>query len=415
MLTFLLVTFSVAGLIGQISGQPTPLAPMPSPTGVVRPDLTGFWKADCRDSFGVKIEHAGDDLYSLSFCGPGGCFEPGTWTPNSPIFGDSRYRVLGTDTIQLPFGDGFDTYHRCPSQGVESTGQEGGTKQEDLPPRVTPGVRFKEYYQGLPDLDKDPPFAKQTPEQAAALRALVLRQQHKPEPCPTDQTPVPGPQEICGAAAAAARAILQAMSHGLNAQHFSHVWLADFDAGTERDLLVQYDKTTSEGPGPDRYAAFFFFQWEGQTYGVTAAAWFLEGSLHAVRPFGPSGSRKAFLRFLSCTECHAWVYVTVLDPLVPPVGAAFEFSYNGGVPDSWGPEIEYELPGMGHSIEAKVETRLPERPTALGPHLLQHFAVEDGEDEWWSFTCRDLRCSPDVVKGKPPQSFLAHWKRAKRL
>lgn len=271
-LTVLVVSFSMAGLTGQISGQPTPPALMTSPTGVAKPDLTGFWKIDCRDNFGVKIEHAGDDLYSLSFCGPGGCFEPGTWTPNSPIFGDRRYRVLGMDTIQLPFGDGFDTYHRCPSQGVGTTGREGSAKQEELPPETTSSVHFKEYYQGLPDLDKDQPFAKQTPEQAAALRALVLRQQHKSEPCPTDQTPVPGAHEICGAAASAARAILEAMSRGLDGQHFSHVWLADFDAGPERDLLVQYDKTASEGPGPNRYAAFFFFQWEDQTYAVTAAA-----------------------------------------------------------------------------------------------------------------------------------------------
>ena len=89
------------------------------PADQPKPDLAGFWKTDCDDGFGVKIEHAGGDLYSLSFCGPGGCFAPGAWRPNSPIFGDKAYGVLGADAIQLPFGEGFDTYHRCSTQVPE--------------------------------------------------------------------------------------------------------------------------------------------------------------------------------------------------------------------------------------------------------------------------------------------------------
>ena len=38
------------------------------PAGTPRPSLSGFWKTDCHDNFGVKIEPAGRDLYSLSFC-----------------------------------------------------------------------------------------------------------------------------------------------------------------------------------------------------------------------------------------------------------------------------------------------------------------------------------------------------------
>jgi hypothetical protein len=415
MLAALVVILALAGLADPSAAQPVGFVPTAGLTDMARPDLAGFWKVDCGHNFGVKIEHAGGDLYSLSFCGPGGCFEPGTWAPNSPIFGDSRYRVLDRDRIQLPFGDGFNTYHRCPSQGAETTTQESSTNKEDALPRATEGIHFKKYYEGLPDLDRDLPFAKQTPEEATALRAFVLRQRNKSEPCPTDQVAVPGAQEICGAAADAARAALHAMSRGLDAQHFSHLWLVEFGNGTERDLLAEYDRMVSDGPLTDRYASFFFFRWNGDTYNVTAAAWFLEGSLHAVRPFGPTGSEKPFLRFLSCTECHPWVYLTILDPYVPPVGEAFVFSYKGGASDSWGPEIEFELPGMGHSIEAKVETRLPERPAVAGPHLLQHFAVEGGEDEWWVFTCKDHQCSPQVFKGKPPQAFLVTWKKAKRL
>lgn len=80
-----------------------------------KPNLAAFWKDHCEDDFGLKIESAGGDLYSISFCGPGGCFEPGTYRPNSPIFGDEAYRVKDANTLEVLGGDGFSTYFRCPS------------------------------------------------------------------------------------------------------------------------------------------------------------------------------------------------------------------------------------------------------------------------------------------------------------
>jgi hypothetical protein len=84
------------------------------PASASRPKLAGFWKDHCEDDFGLKIAQAGANLYSISFCGPGGCFEPGTYRPNSPIFGDQAYRVIDADTIEVLGGDGFSTYRRCP-------------------------------------------------------------------------------------------------------------------------------------------------------------------------------------------------------------------------------------------------------------------------------------------------------------
>ncbi len=80
-----------------------------------KPNLAGFWKDHCEDEFGLKIEAAGAGLYSISFCGPGGCFEPGTYRPNSPIFGDKSYRVVDGNTIEVLGGDGFSKYYRCVS------------------------------------------------------------------------------------------------------------------------------------------------------------------------------------------------------------------------------------------------------------------------------------------------------------
>jgi hypothetical protein len=85
------------------------------PSDRPKPSLSGFWKDHCEDDFGLKIEPAGEGLYSISFCGPGGCFEPGTYRPNSPIFGDESYRVIDADTLEVLGGDGFSKYYRCPT------------------------------------------------------------------------------------------------------------------------------------------------------------------------------------------------------------------------------------------------------------------------------------------------------------
>jgi hypothetical protein len=84
------------------------------PADKPKPKLAGFWKDHCEDDFGLKIEPASGGLYSISFCGPGGCFKPGTYRPNSAIVGDRAYRVVDVDTLEVLGGDGFSKYYRCP-------------------------------------------------------------------------------------------------------------------------------------------------------------------------------------------------------------------------------------------------------------------------------------------------------------
>lgn len=75
--------------------------------------FTGFWRGHCADDFGLAIQPAGPGVYSISFCGPRGCFKPGTYRPNSAIVGDPDYRVLNADTIEVSGSNGFTAYHRC--------------------------------------------------------------------------------------------------------------------------------------------------------------------------------------------------------------------------------------------------------------------------------------------------------------
>ncbi len=78
----------------------------------------GFWKEpNCLDRFGIAIAPADDKLYSLSFCGPGGCFEPGEYRPNSAIVDDPLYKIVDANTIMIKGQDGtFAKYVRCQSR-----------------------------------------------------------------------------------------------------------------------------------------------------------------------------------------------------------------------------------------------------------------------------------------------------------
>ncbi|MGZ5035816.1 MAG: hypothetical protein ACXWG1_02745 [Usitatibacter sp.] len=73
----------------------------------------GFWKQPgCADRFGLAIAPEGS-LYSVSFCGPGGCFAPGTYRPNTKLVGDPGYRIIDKDTIEVSTALGFSKYVRC--------------------------------------------------------------------------------------------------------------------------------------------------------------------------------------------------------------------------------------------------------------------------------------------------------------
>jgi hypothetical protein len=76
--------------------------------------LGGIWKRDCGDAYGMVIEPAArEGLYAVTLCGPAGCFRPGAFRPDTPIAGDSAYRVLDRDTLAVGGRDGFSAYRRC--------------------------------------------------------------------------------------------------------------------------------------------------------------------------------------------------------------------------------------------------------------------------------------------------------------
>lgn len=286
-----------------------------------------------------------------------------------------------------------------------------------VPPAGT--VKFKQYYEGLPDLEASPPFARHSKTQAVALRSLLGLAGKAPSTCPAHgAAPSSEGNEICGPAADRLRSAVQGMAPGLTATGWTGLWTADLDRDGEPELIAGYQ--VPDRQGEDRYFAFFVLRWTGDDYRIASASWFLEGSIHAIRRFDAgSGEAKVVVRLLSCTMCEPFVYLVIADFGDSADGSVFELSYAPEAlndSESWSANVEYELPGMGHSIEADVETRVLEGAGPANPQLMQYYHVKDGgPDEWWSFRCAGLRCAPEVLKGKPSEAFLTLWRRAKRI
>jgi len=152
------------------------------------PDFTGFWKVNCSDAFGVQIERQPGDLFSVSFCGPGGCFGPGKWAPNSPIIGDPNYRVINETTLEIRNGQDWKRYTRCTTDTnpvldyanmpAPSSAETGG------------GIVFFEPNRGLPDYAHKSPFTA-NPSISEALGRQLAQASASPAKCKVDEVDVP--------------------------------------------------------------------------------------------------------------------------------------------------------------------------------------------------------------------------------
>ena len=78
--------------------------------------LAGFWKVNPESQFGIAIAPAGDGYYSISFCGPRGCFRPGQWRPNTRIIDDNSFRVVNSDCIDIYQRDEYVRHRRFKSR-----------------------------------------------------------------------------------------------------------------------------------------------------------------------------------------------------------------------------------------------------------------------------------------------------------
>lgn len=287
-------------------------------------------------------------------------------------------------------------------------------------PHASAQVWF-EAYKGLPDYEKDRPFTGGDKATHQELREALLAAAAGARECESGSVPVPDLDpfvlgtNICNQSDfARIKALVGKLAPKLTRSRLTF-WKVDMNDDGEPDLLVGYVDISKDEYFQYAYLSLWLLRYDRDRYDAVYAGPFLGGGLHAIRSFGPSAQRKmVFVKHQSCIECCPWVYLTVIDFFAGPHGAVFEFTYSAGHSE-FGRTIEYELPGRGHSIDAKVESRIPRAAGAQGPHLLQWFDVEEGTDEWWVFTCKGLKCDYRIYEKRLPHKYLDVWNKADKL
>ena len=138
---------------------------------------------------------------------------------------------------------------------------------------------------------------------------------------------------------------------------------------------------------------------------------FLNGGYHRISKVNDNDT--LFIKYDSCMECHPWVYLQAIQfSAEKNIGVPLHFNYSLGEP-FWSPKMEYELPGMGHSVGGSVETRI----TRTGSFsIIQKFSLyKDDKIEWWGFDCKSFRCKTDIRKNDLPKDWGNGWKTGKKI
>lgn len=99
---------TVADIRKAIAEEMNPGVPDPSM------DFTGFWKSKCENNFGLQIMHLGTDgMYSIAFCGPGGC-DSVEEARKTFITGDKHFELVSEDElIEIRSSGNRDRSVRC--------------------------------------------------------------------------------------------------------------------------------------------------------------------------------------------------------------------------------------------------------------------------------------------------------------
>ncbi|HXC65535.1 MAG TPA: hypothetical protein VNZ67_14325 [bacterium] len=200
-------------------------------------------------------------------------------------------------------------------------------------------------------------------------------------------------------------------------------WKVNLGKDGEPSLLVTYDNPEALTPPVEKpdfsynYLNLWLFQWQDGRYQIYYIGPFLQGTVHEPKVIGALENKSIVVEHVSCMECEPWVYLTFAYPNRSKMDfSPFLFSYSKDKQDG-DINLEYDLPGMGSSIDANVETRIPSDKSESAPTIIQNFRMIDcGEkrkDEWWVFRCKDFKCKPEVYDLLPP-SVERYWKNSFR-
>jgi hypothetical protein len=193
------------------------------------------------------------------------------------------------------------------------------------------------------------------------------------------------------------------------------VWKAAVSSSGEGDVLVTHVDISTEDNFHYPYLSLWRLDFKDGRVDAQFGGSFLAGEIHAIRPFGHEDkTNKVFVKHLSCIECEPWVYLTIVD-FSRQTARPVKFTYAADHKD-FDDTIEYELPGMGHSVDAKVETRIPKSDAGQLADLIQMYRyTEEKKIEWWVFSCNNGQCDYRMFNGALPQKYRSSWALADKL
>jgi hypothetical protein len=340
--------------------------------------------------------------------------------PNTPIIGDPRYRLINGTTLEIQHGDGWWRYTKCTTD--TNPRLDYSSMQTESPGSAGSSPGHVVYFQpnvGIPDYAHKSPFGAGgalIESLTKALAAAVM----SPKPCKVGEVDVPDLYKtplftnICDKAQSdALRRLIAELAPDLTFATTT-VWKAAIGSGSEAFLITHVDVSA------DQYFHYPYLSlWrldlrDGRVDAQFGGS-FLAGEIHAIRPFGHDDKvNKLFVKYLSCLECEPWVYLTVVD-FSGQTGKPIRFTYADNHKD-FDDTIEYQLPGMGHSIDATVETRIPKVGAGRSGDLIQAFRYTDEKKvEWWVFSCEEGRCDYQMFIDSLPQEYRLAWASADKL
>jgi hypothetical protein len=381
-------------------------------------DFSGFWKASCTDAFGVQIKKQPGNLFSVSFCGPGGCFEPGKWMPNTPILGDHKYQLTNPKTLAIQHGGSWQTFTKC------TTNTDPVLEYSTMPAESPSATQQGSAHVFRPNLGL-PDYIHKSPFKANASAVEMLKKQlalvvTSTTPCKVGEVDVADLSKtrlftnICDKAQSdALRKLIPELAPDLTSSTTT-VWKATSSSG-EGDVLVTHIDISTEENFRYPYLSLWRISFKDGRVDAQFGGSFLAGEIHAIRPFGHEDkANKVFVKHLSCIECEPWVYLTILD-FSRQTATPVKFTYAEDHKD-YDDTIEYELPGMGHSVDAKVETRTPKNDAGQLADLIQAFRYTEGKKtEWWIFSCKNGHCDYRMFNGTLPEKYRSSWASADKL
>lgn len=281
-------------------------------------------------------------------------------------------------------------------------------------------VKYLEYYTGLPNYETNPPFTVADPKGYMNLRKILTTIRPSKKNFEIGSVKVDKDWNIPvwtnisdKTKYLELKKIINKLAPAFNPANLT-LWVTNLNNSKENDLIVGYIDISKADLAQYPYLSLWLLKFENDTCRTIYAGPFLNGTLHAVEEFGPKyGKKSVVVKHVSCIECEPVIYLSIIDFNAKDDAQPYEFTYSEKH-DGFDSTIEYGLPGMGHTVDAKVETRIPPL-SEKGPHLLQLFKMEEGPDEWWAFTCKDYRCDYQLFKHKLPGELRVLWKKSRRL